>query len=223
MIPTDSPKPMTSESVDIWIVEDNELLRESIAEVINEAEGMRCPLDVACCEDALQALEAGDAPDIVLMDIGLPGMSGIEGIRRIQPLSPSTRVIILTIHEDSDKIFEALCAGASGYLLKPASMENVVEAIRELLAGGAPMNAQVASKVLSMFTRLAAPQGEYGLTVREVEVLNLLVEGLTKGRIAEKLHRSEHTVNAHVRNIYAKLHVNTRSGAVAKALKERLI
>ncbi len=208
---------------DIWVVEDNDLLRESIESAINRAEGMRCSLAVDCCEDALRELENGDAPDIVLMDIGLPGMSGIDGAGRIHELSPATQVIILTVHEDSEKIFEALCAGASGYLVKPASASSVVSAIHELTEGGVPMNAQVARKVLGMFTQLVAPRGGYGLTTREVEILNLLVEGLTQNQIAGKLFRSEHTVNTHIRNIYAKLHVRTRSSAVAKAVKERLV
>jgi len=213
----------SSKETEIWVVEDNDLLRESIEIAINRADGMCCSLAVDRCEDALEELERSAAPDIVLMDIGLPGMSGIEGAGRIHERSPATQVIILTVHEDNEKIFEALCAGATGYLVKPASATDVVAAIQELIGGGVPMNAQVARKVLGMFTSLALPKGGYGLTAREVEILELLVEGLTQNQIAEKLIRSEHTVNTHIRNIYAKLHVRTRSSAVAKAVKERLI
>lgn len=223
MNPNEEPGRASGETVNIWIIEDNTPFRISIEGVINKSADMRCPLAVPCCEDALAVLKEGDAPDIVLMDIGLPGMSGIEGARLIHDLSPSTRVIMLTVHEDNEKIFAALCAGASGYLLKPASMDHVVTAIREVQRGGASINAQVARKVLGMFTKMAVPQGDYGLSTRETEILNFLVEGLGQNAIAEKIHRSQHTVNNHIRNIYAKLHVNTRSGAVAKALKERLI
>ena len=169
------------------------------------------------------ALDDGAVPEIILLDIGLPGMSGIEGIAPIHARSPSTQVLMLTVHKDSDNVFEALCAGASGYLLKPASPARIVEAIEDVRRGGAPMSPQIARKVLDMFTHLAVRPKDYGLSQREREVLHLLVDGLTQKRIAERLFLSEHTINTHIRNIYAKLHVHSRSGAVAKALRERLI
>lgn len=211
------------DAITLWIVEDNNLFRESMAGVINQTPGMHCPHTFSTCEEAIQVLEMGDAPEIILLDIGLPGMSGIEGLKHFHALSPATQVLILTVHEDHDKVFEALCAGATGYLLKPTSMAEVVEAIETVRRGGSPMNAQIARKVLTMFSRLAVPKKDYGLTDREQEVLHLLVDGLTQRRIAETLFLSEHTINTHIRNIYAKLHVHSRSGAVAKALKERLI
>src|SRR5690606_23869215 len=137
--------------------------------------------------------------------------------------SPETRIVMLTVHEDNDRIFEALCAGASGYLLKPSSAAQIVEAVQAARAGGATINPQIASKVLDMFTRLAVPPADYGLTEREREVLHHLVDGCTKRRLAERLFLSPHTVDMHIRNIYAKLHVHSRSGAIAKALKERLV
>ena len=217
------PAPPQPDVLTIWIVEDNDLLRESIAHVINQTPGLCCPLDVATCEEALAALDDGAVPEVILLDIGLPGMSGIDGIAPIHARSPSTQVLMLTVHEDRDNVFEALCAGASGYLLKPASPARIVEAIEDIRRGGSPMSAQIARKVLDMFTRLAVPQKDYGLSQREREVLHLLVDGLTQKRIAEHLFLSEHTINTHIRNIYAKLHVHSRSGAVAKALRERLI
>lgn len=217
------PASLHPDALTIWIVEDNELLREAIASVINLTPGMRCPLDVPTCEEVLTALDEGAVPDIILLDIGLPGMSGIEGIAPIHARSPTTQVLMLTVHQDRDNVFEALCAGASGYLLKPTTPTRIVEAIEEVHKGGSPMSAQIARKVLDMFTRLAVPQQHYGLTDREREVLHLLVDGLTQKRIAEHLILSEHTINTHIRNIYAKLHVHSRSRAVAKALKERLI
>jgi len=187
---------------------------------------MSCPVSVGNCEDMLAALDEGLVPDIVLMDIGLPGMSGIEGVRHLRSSAPTARVIILTIHDEDEKVFEALCAGASGYLLKPTSPQGIVEAIHQVQRGAAPINAYIARKVLTMFARLSplpAPATGYGLTRREKEILQLLVDGLTLRQIAAQLNVSFHTVDNHVRNIYDKLHVHSRSGAVAKALKERLL
>ncbi len=213
----------TDRAITVWIVEDDSLFRETVEKLLAEATGIECRRAFASCEEVLQALDVGAAPEVVLMDISLPGMSGIEGLRRIQALSPTTHLVMLTVHEDSDRIFEALCAGASGYLLKPSSAGQIIQAVRTARTGGAPINPQIASKVLDMFTELAVPKGDYGLTDREREVLEHLIDGRTKKRIASELVVSYHTVDMHVRNIYAKLHVHSRSGAVAKALKERLI
>lgn len=207
----------------IWVVEDNALLRESYMEVLNGAEGLCCPLAVESCEDALAALDRGDAPEILLMDIGLPGISGIEGIGQVHQRSPTTRILMLTVHEEQDPVFQALCAGAAGYILKPSSPEGIVAAIEEAREGGVPMSAQIAHRVLDIFHELGPPPTDYGLTAREREVLQHLVDGLGQKAVARKLDLSRHTVNTHIRNIYAKLHVHTRGGAVAKALKERLI
>ena len=207
----------------IWIVEDSPLLRESYADVINGTAGFCCPVAVESCEQALDALKRFDAPEVLLMDIGLPGMTGIEGIERVHELSPSTRIVMLTMHEDQDRVFRALCAGAAGYILKPSSAEEIVSAIDEVREGGVPMSAQIAHRVLNIFQSLGAPTAEYGLTEREREILDLLVDGLTQKVVARQLELSRHTVNTHIRNIYAKLNVRTRGGAVAKALKERLI
>ena len=214
-----APKNETS----VWIVEDNVYLRDTVVELIEARSGMRCTLAAGSCEEALQALDDGAVPQVVLMDLGLPGMSGLEGIGRIKAISPSSQIVVLTVHEDDDKVFEALCAGACGYLLKPATGKRIIAAIKTALRGGAPMNALIARKVLSMFTRYARPKADYGLTDREREILQLLVEEQTKRQIAEALFLSPHTVDTHLRNIYAKLHVHSRSGAVAKALQERLL
>ena len=157
------------------------------------------------------------------MDIGLQGMSGIEGAHRIKSISPATDLIMLTIHEEDQNVFKAICAGASGYLLKSSTSEEVIRAIKEVLHGGAPMNAQIARKVLDMFSKIAAPKGDYRLTEREKEILLLMTDGLTKKGIADKLFLSYFTVDTHLKNIYTKLHVHTRSGAVAKVLKENLL
>ena len=130
---------------------------------------------------------------------------------------------MLTVHQSNDKIFEAVCAGASGYLLKSASRDEILLAIENVLEGGGAMDAHIARRVLEMFARMVTPQADYGLSDRERQILQLLVEGLTKNQIAENLDLSPHTIDGHVRNIYMKLHVNNRSGAVAKALREHLL
>lgn len=216
--------PIPSESeITIWLVEDNERFRTNIRDLINESTGLACAQAVPSCEDALSCLESEAAPDVILMDIGLPGLDGIEGLKRVKSVAPSIQIIMLTAFDDNEKIFKAICAGASGYLLKSAPPDDIVRSLKEILKGGAPINAQIARKVLDMFTDIAAPKGNYVITGAEKEVLHLLVEGEPKKQIAGHLGVSFHTVDSHLRNIYAKLQVHSRSGAVAKALKERLL
>lgn len=207
----------------VWLIEDNEAYRRTMRRVINRIQGLWCPEAFASCEEALPALQRGDAPEVILMDVGLPGMSGLEGIRAIKTVSPVTHVIMLTVFDDQEKIFQAICAGASGYLLKTMPEENIAISIREVMNGGAVMTPRIAQKVLDMFTRLAAPKEDYGLTLREREILDLMVRGLIKKEIADRLSLSYHTVDTHLRNIYSKLQVHTRTGAVSKALKEHLL
>jgi DNA-binding NarL/FixJ family response regulator len=206
----------------VWLIEDNEAYRRTIRRVINRLEGFFCPQAFAWCEEAIERLRSGDAPDVILLDVGLPGMGGLEGIRVIKSIVPSSHVIMLTVFDDQEKIFQAICAGASGYLLKTSSEEKIALSIREVMSGGAAMTPSIAQKVIEMFANLAAPRDDYGLTAREREILNLAVEGLIKKEIADRLGLSFHTVDAHLRNIYTKLQVHTRAGAVSKALKEHL-
>jgi DNA-binding NarL/FixJ family response regulator len=210
----------------VWLVEDNELYRRSLADLLGVADDLDCALAVGSCEEALAGLDAGEIPDIVFMDIGLPGMNGIEGTRRIRSLSPTSRVVMLTVHEEDDKVFEAICAGASGYLLKSAPADRIVEAVRQVVRGDAPINGQIASKMLRLFAGLAPREpatAGYGLSPREREILQHLVDGMTMKQIARRLGVSYHTVTTHVRNIYEKLHVHSRSGAVSKAIREGLV
>jgi DNA-binding NarL/FixJ family response regulator len=209
--------------INIWLVEDNLRYRKSMAGLINATERMRCSNAFISCEEALQMFSKETSPDVILLDIGLPGMSGIQGIEKFKELSPSTLIIILTVYDDNDKVFNALCAGASGYLLKDSPPEKIIEAIKEVLAGGAPMNMQIAHKVLGMFAQFKPKKSNYGLSDREKEILQHMVSGLTKQQIADKLFLSFHTVNTHLKNIYTKLHVNTRSGAVSKVYEEHLL
>lgn len=209
--------------INIWLVEDNLRYRKSMAGLINATEGMQCSHSFFSCEEALPMFSTDELPDVILSDIGLPGMSGIQGIEKFKELSPSTLIVILTVYDDNDKVFNAICAGASGYLLKDSPPEKVIEAIKEVLAGGAPMNMQIAHKVLGMFAQFKPKKADYGLSDREKEILHYMVAGLTKQQIADKLFLSFHTVNTHLKNIYIKLHVNTRSGAVSKVYEEHLL
>ncbi len=206
----------------IWLIEDNDSFRNALVRVIKHQPTMTCDHDFASCEDALAALAGSKAPDVILLDVGLPGMSGIDGIRRLREAAPNVRVIMLTMFDDHDKVFKSICAGAVGYLLKTTPPDKITEAIREVLEGGAPMNPQVARLVLDRFAAMSAPTEAYGLTERERKVLELMVNGLIKKEIADKLSLSYHTIDSHLRNIYQKLHVHTRAGAVVKAVRERL-
>ncbi|MDB6027570.1 MAG: response regulator receiver [Verrucomicrobiales bacterium] len=215
---------MPSEKIEIWLIEDNDVFRSTVARLINLAAGLHCPRAFSSCEETLAALKKGSAPQIIISDVGLPGMNGIEGIKKIKDLSPTTHVLMLTVYEDHQKVFDAICAGASGYLLKNSLEKTLTTAIHDVLQGGAPMNPRVARLVLDKFTRLShAPQKDYGLSEREKEVLELMSQGMIMKQIADQLSVSYHTINNHLRNIYGKLHVHTRSGAVAKALRENLL
>jgi DNA-binding NarL/FixJ family response regulator len=216
--------PETNRPTCVWLVEDNETYCRAVARVVNCAVGLVCPSTFSNCEDALTALKSSlERPAVMLLDIGLPGMSGLDGIPRFTAAVPGVRVIVLTVFDDDDKIFRAICLGATGYLLKMSPVEEIVGAIREVVAGGSPMNSRIARRVIEMFAKLAPPPQDYGLTERERSVLDLMIHGLIKKEIASGLGLSIHTVDTHIRNIYEKLQVHTRSGAVAKALKEKLV
>lgn len=210
-------------SLHVWVVEDDALFRNTLSRVMNHTQGLTCGHAFESCEEALAALETSSPPQVILMDIVLPGMDGIQGASRIKAISPATEIIILTNYADNDKIFNALCGGASGYLLKTSPPEEIRRAIQEVVNGGAPMNAQIARKVLDMFTGLSLPNGDYGLTERESEILTLMVAGHSKKKLAELLFISYYTVDTHIKNIYSKLHVHTRSGAITKVLREHLV
>jgi DNA-binding NarL/FixJ family response regulator len=218
--PPRPPDPRAS----IWIVEDNQFYRQTIAEILDQGSRYRCGRQFGEAEELLEALADGrELPRLILMDLALPGMNGIEAVKQIRKRKPSVPVIMLTVHQSNDRIFEAVCAGASGYLLKSAPRDDLIDGIENVLDGGAAMDAQTARRVMEMFARMASPQADYGLSDREREILQHLVDGATKSIIAERLGLSPHTIDGHVRNIYAKLHVNNRSGAVAKALRENLL
>ncbi len=207
----------------LWIVEDHAAFRRTLVRVLNAETDLKCTRDFDSCEKLLAALANPDVPDLILLDVGLPGMSGIDGIRLIKERAPKALVVILTVFEDDDKVFQAICAGAAGYLLKTSSGADITQAVRDALAGGSPMNPRIARRVLEMFSKLAPKHNDYGLSEREKEILQLMTTGLIKKEIADKLTLSVHTVDTYLRRIYEKLAVNTRTGAVAKALKEGLV
>lgn len=214
---------MTAGKTRVWLVEDNQNYRETVAQVLNNLPGVTCDGVFGDCESALKALKGGQAPELLFLDLGLPGIGGIQAIPLIKEAAPRTGIIILTSFDDHDKIFKSICAGALGYLLKTAPIARIADAIQEAQAGGSPLSPQVAKSVLRMFGEMAPPKKDYGLTKREEEVLELMVKGLLVKQIASQLDVSFHTVDSHLRSIYSKLHVQSRSNAVAKAVKERLL
>lgn len=209
--------------VSLWIVEDNEQYRNTITMLVNRTEHLNCTQTFGSCEQLFSVLKKHPHPEILLMDIGLPGMDGIEGARRVKEFWPSVDIIMLTSFDEDEKIFKAICAGAAGYLVKSSTEEEIVNSIQQVLDGGSPINPQIARRVLQLFTTLATPRKNYGLSDRELEILKLMVSGHTKKQIADRLFLSYHTIDSHTRNIYAKLQVNSCSGAVGKALSEHII
>jgi len=207
----------------VWVVEDHADYRRTLLELVELADGLCAPHGFGSGEELFEFLNHHFAPDVVLVDIGLPGMTGIEVVHRLHRLAPDTRLVMLTIHEDNDRIFEAICAGACGYLLKTALPDAIVQSLREALQGGAPMTPQIARRVLNLFTQVRAPAWDYDLTDRERDVLRELIEGKTKKQMGKSLFLSEHTVDTHLRSIYTKLHVHSRTEAVVKAIKENLV
>jgi len=207
----------------LWIIEDNLSYRQATARGIQRVSPDWVAAQFSCCEDALAAIEQGEQPEVVLMDIGLPGIDGIEGIGEIKQRVPQAAILILTVFEDDDKIFRALKAGASGYLLKSASMERVVEALDLVRQGGAPINPRIATRVLAMFAELAPSRQDYNLNDRERAVLGCMVQGLVRKQTAAELKLNVHTVDYVMRRIYRKLHVNGATQAVALAVRDRLV
>jgi DNA-binding NarL/FixJ family response regulator len=205
--------------ITVSIVEDNEQLRGTLARVLNRAEGFRCASQYADAESALQSIPK-ERPEVVLMDINLPGMNGVECVRQLKTLVPGTQVIMLTVYEDTENIFNALAAGASGYLLKRTKSAELIDAIKEVQRGGSPMTTHIARKVVQSFQWPgASQQPAESLSQREQEVLDCLSKGLMYKEIAEKLGISYETVHTYIRRIYEKLQVRTRTEAVAKFLR----
>ncbi|MBA4190715.1 MAG: DNA-binding response regulator [Planctomycetaceae bacterium] len=214
---------LPTDSTTVWIVEDNPAYRRALARELNATPGLVCTAAFATAEEAIAAVTAGPTPEILLLDIGLPGMNGLDAIPKFRTVAPATRVVVLTVFEDDQKISSAVRAGASGYLLKLAPVDEITARIREVRAGGATLDAKVTERVLGMLATPSVPAAtDYGLTDRERAVLVRLVRGLSKKQAAADLGLSEHTVHTHIRSVYDKLGVHTRSQAVAKAVRENL-
>lgn len=203
-------------NITVSIVEDDGPAREILADWLKHAEGFKCVGQHRSVEHALEHLPA-EKPSVVLMDINLPGLSGIEGVRRLKPLLPGTQFLILTVYEDVDHVFDALAAGATGYLLKQTPRGELLASIKDVHAGGSPMTSNIARRVVQAFHREAPAVSESAeLSQRESEVLELLARGYLYKEIMDTLQVSRGTVNTYIRRIYEKLHVRSRSQAVAK-------
>ena len=207
----------------VVIIEDLRDIREGLAALLNGTEGYKCVGKFGSMEEALRNIQR-DVPDVVLSDIGLPGMDGIEGVRIIKEKYPEMTILMLSVYTDNDRIFDALCAGAQGYLLKKTPPARIVESLNEAIAGGAPMSPEIARKVISLFRDIRPPERvDYDLTPHETRLLKLLVEGHTKRSAAAEIGVSVNTVSFHLKRVYEKLQVHSKSEAVAKALKNRII
>ena len=204
--------------IHVAIVEDDHDVRDAIQEYLNSLSSIRCVASRESVEDLLAEMNEENAPDIILMDIGLPGMSGISGIKIIKEKFPDINIIMLTVYNDSHKIFRSLCAGASGYLLKNRPFEEIRQAIEMLDAGGAPMTPQIARKVIEYFQPKKASL-ESPLTEKEKEIVVGLVDGLSYKMIADRMNISIETVRTHIKNIYTKLHVHCKAEVITKSLR----
>jgi DNA-binding NarL/FixJ family response regulator len=204
--------------ISVSIVEDDARVRASLARLIDGSNACRCVSRHGTGENGLEEIP-GINPEVVLMDINLPGMSGVECVRRLKPLLPATQIIMLTVYQNTDNIFNALAAGATGYLLKQTPPDELLAAIREVHAGGSPMSSHIARKIVQSFQPAAPPlPGVEILTPREAEVLDLLAKGFLYKEIAETTKVTYATVHTHIRHIYEKLHVRSRTEAVARHL-----
>ncbi|MGI8746384.1 MAG: response regulator [Bryobacteraceae bacterium] len=205
------------------IIEDDRRIREGLGTLIQGTGGYRCASTFRSMEEALLHTW-NELPDVVLVDIGLPGMSGIEGLTLLREKYPGVALLMLTVYEDDERIFQALCAGACGYLLKKTPPAKLLESLAEVTHGGAPMSPEIARRVLGLFREIRPPERvAYDLTPHELRLLKLLVEGHNYQSAAAELGVSFSTINFHMQNIYGKLQVHSKSEAVAKALRQRLV
>jgi len=205
------------------IIEDQRDIREGLTMLINDTEGYACTGSYRSMEEALDKISR-EMPDVVLSDIGLPDMDGIEGIKHLKARHPDLLILMLSVYDDDDRIFEALCAGACGYLLKKTPPVRLIESLKEAVMGGSPMSPEVARRVITLFRDFHPPErADYQLTPHETRLLKLLVEGHNYKTAAFELNVSINTISFHMKRIYEKLQVHSKSEAVAKALQHRLV
>lgn len=218
-----NPQTAAFAPIRVAIIEDQRDIREGLATMLKFTEGYHCTDSYRSMEEALDRIKAA-VPDVTLVDIGLPGMNGIEGIRLLKERYPKMVILMLTVYEDDEYIFDALCAGANGYMLKKTGPTRLIESVREAMEGGAPMSPEVARRVIKLFRDIHPPErADYHLTPHETRLLKLLVEGHNYKTAAVEVGVSVTTVAFHMRNIYHKLQVHSKSEAVAKALRNRLV
>lgn len=214
---------ITPAAIKVTIVEDVTNIREGLKALIDGTDGYTCTGALSSMEEAIPHI-AGSRPDVVLLDIGLPGMSGIAGLRKLKDANPELAVLILTVYDDDNRIFEALCEGACGYLLKKTPPVKLLECIKEAISGGAPMSPEIARRVVALFREFQPPrESTYQLTPHEMRLLKLLVDGHNYKSAAAELNVSVNTIRFHMRSVYDKLQVHSKSEAVSKALRNRII
>ena len=219
----DSTNASAPDVITVAIIEDHHKFRECLEFLLNNTAGYRCVGSFRSMEEALEKIKY-NLPDVALLDIGLPGMSGVEGVHILKERYPKVLTLMNTVYDDDDRIFQALCAGASGYLLKKTPPAKLLESLQEAIAGGAPMSPEVARRVLDLFRQVRPPEhGDYQLTPHELRLLKLLVEGHSYKTAATHLGVSVKTISFHLQKIYEKLQVHSKSEAVAKALRNRLV
>lgn len=209
--------------IKLLLYEDNPQLREGLTMLINGSEGFEVLAAFKNCDSIIDEVEAFN-PDVILMDIDMPGVNGIEGLKRVRAVNADVKILMLTVFDDNKNVFEAISNGANGYILKKTPPAKLLEYIAEAQTGGAPMTASVATQVLKMFSSMNSDKGEdYNLSDREKQVLQLLVDGYSYKMIAGEMYIAIDTVRSHIKKIYEKLHVNSKSEAVAKAFKDKLV
>jgi len=213
----------SQENLKVAIIEDVRSLRDGLRMLIDGTDGFSCVGSFRTMEEALEKIEA-NPPDVVLADIGLPGMSGIDGVRVMKDRNPSLTVLMLTVYEDNERIFDALCAGACGYLVKKTPPARLLDSIREAINGGSPMSPEIARRVVNLFREIQPPErADYTLTPHELRLLKLMVEGHSYKTAAAELGVSLNTVCFHIKQIYEKMQVHSKSEAVVKALRNHLV
>ena len=212
-----------TEPIKVAIIEDERDIREGLAMLINYTDGFECLGKYGSMEEAITSIRHR-TPDVILSDIGLPGMSGIEGVKILKETYPSMTILMLSVYDDNERIFDALCAGAVGYLLKKTPPAKLIDSLKDAIHGGSPMSPEIARKVVAIFRDFRPPaQVDYDLSPHELRILKLLVEGHSYKTAATKLNVTTSTISFHLTNIYEKLQVHSKSEAVAKALQHRLI
>jgi len=214
----------TTTPIRIWILEDHSQFAKQMCRLIGGEDDMDCEKVFTHPDELISELSyTAQLPDLMLFDLGLPGMDGLEVLRRVKAKSPEQKIVILTSFDDRERVYRAICNGASGYLLKTADPDDIVDGIREVMSGAATLSGPIASMILAGFAKLGPVEETEPLTAREEEVLRAMVQGHIKKEIADLLDISQHTVDMHLRSVYRKLHVRTQTEAVSKALRQGLV